>query len=118
MANAGLFLGWGDPVRGREQPGLKVLGEGLEYYARLEQEGRIEGFETVFLEPHGGDLSGFILLRGSEEQMDAVQRDDEFQRITVRATMIVESLGVVRAALGDGIGRQVELFQEAIGELG
>src|SRR5918997_5764113 len=76
MANAGLFLGWGDPVRGREQPGLKVLGEGLEYYARLEQEGRIEGFETVFLEPHGGDLSGFILLRGSEEQMDAVQRDD------------------------------------------
>jgi hypothetical protein len=118
MADAGLFLGWGEPVRGREQSGLQVFNEGLEFYARLQQEGRIESVETVLLEPHGGDLSGFILLRGSAEQMDAVLRDEEFERLTARASMIVQSLGVVRAAVGEGLGRQIQLYQEAVGELG
>ena len=67
MADAGLFIGWGAPVRGREAKGLEVVGEALAYYGRLQQEGAIESFETALLEPHGGDLQGFILLRGSEE---------------------------------------------------
>ena len=28
----------------------------------------IESFEPVFLEPHGGDLTGFILVRGDAEK--------------------------------------------------
>jgi hypothetical protein len=59
MAEAGLFVGFGLPVRGRERQAVKVFGEALEYYARLQQQGEIDSFETVFLEPHGGDLNGF-----------------------------------------------------------
>ena len=69
MADAGLFIGWGAPVRGREAQGLEVFGEALAYYGRLQQEGVIEGFETAILEPHGGDLQGFVLVRGSEERL-------------------------------------------------
>ena len=54
MADAGLFIGYGLPVRGRERQAVKVFGEALEYYARLQQQGEIESFETVFLNPHGG----------------------------------------------------------------
>jgi hypothetical protein len=118
MADAGLFVGWGEPVRGREGPGLQVFQEALEYDGRLQQEGRIESFEAVLLDAHGGDLSGFVLLRGTAEQIDAVQRDPEFERLTVRAGMIVQSLGVVRAFLGESMGRQIALYQEAISELG
>jgi hypothetical protein len=40
-----------------------------------EQDGRIESSETVLLNPHGGDLSGFTLARGSEAQIAAVRAE-------------------------------------------
>ena len=62
MPDYGIFVGFGTPVRGREAKSLEVFNEALQWYAQLEQEGTIESFEAVFLEPHGGDLGGFILL--------------------------------------------------------
>jgi hypothetical protein len=85
---------------GREAKGLEVFNEALAYYGRLEQEGVIEGFETVILEPHGGDLEGFILVRGSEEKLASLGVDDEFVRLSTRASLIVESVGVRRSATG------------------
>src|SRR5918995_2368277 len=107
MAEAGLFIGWGAPVSGREAKGLEIFNQGVEYWGRLQQEGRIESFEVVLLYPHGGDLYGFSLLRGSHEQLDAVGGDEEFLRLTTRAGLVVERLGVVRAALGDDLQRQI-----------
>ena len=78
MAEAGLFIGWGEPVTGREAKGLEVFAEALAYWATAEQDGRIESSETVLLNPHGGDLAGFTLARGSEAQMSAVRAEDAF----------------------------------------
>jgi hypothetical protein len=117
MADAGLFIGWGAPITGREAKGLEVFNEALAYYARLQQEGVIEGFETAILEPHGGDLQGFVLLRGSEDALAKLRVDDEFIRLSTRASLIVQSLGVIGAALGDGLGNAIGMYQEAISEL-
>src|SRR5262245_225587 len=114
MADAGLFIGWGAPTNGREAKGLEVFNESLAYYGRLEQDGVIEGFETVILEPHGGDLQGFILLRGSEERLAQLRVDDEFVRLSTRASLIVEGLGVVGAALGDGLEQSIGTYQQAV----
>ena len=43
---------------------------------------------------------------------------DEFLRVTTRAQLIVENFGVVSAATGGEIDRQMGLFLEASGELG
>jgi hypothetical protein len=117
MAEAGLFVGWGDPITGREAKGLEVFGEALAYYAKAEQEGRIESHETVLLAPHGGDLAGFILARGSAEQMAALRAEDEFERLNTRATLIVQKVGVVDAALGDGLEAAIGIYQEAVTDL-
>jgi hypothetical protein len=117
MADAGLFIGWGAPVRGREAKGLEVFSEALAYYGRLQQEGAIESFEPVILEPHGGDLQGFILLRGSEERLAQLRVDDEFVRLSTRASLIVEGVGVVGAALGDGLQESIDIYQQTISEL-
>jgi hypothetical protein len=69
------------------------------------------------LYPHGGDLAGFALLRGSGESLDGIRASDEFNRITARAGLIVENLGVVSAALGDSLGPQIELFRQATEEV-
>ena len=117
MADAGLFIGWGAPVRGREAKGLEVFNEALAYYGRLQQEGVIEGFETAILEPHGGDLQGFILLRGAEEKLAQLRVDDEFVRLSTRAGLIVEGFGVTGAALGDGLEQAIATYQEGVSEL-
>jgi len=117
MADAGLFIGWGAPVRGREAKGLEVFSESLAYYARLQQEGVIEGFETALLEPHGGDLQGFVLIRGSEDKLAQLRVDDEFVRLSTRASLIVEGIGVIGVVLGDGLEQSIGTYQQAISEL-
>lgn len=114
MADAGLFIGWGQVVRGREERALEVFNETIELYGRLQSEGRIESFEVSLLQPHGGDLDGFALLRGSEQQMDEVARDDDFVRGMQKADLIVDNLGVISALLGDGLARGISIYQEQI----
>jgi hypothetical protein len=117
MAEMGVFIGWGPPVRGREAKGLDVFNEAVAYWGRLQQDGQIESFEVVFLFPHGGDLAGFALLRGSGESLDRIRASDEFDRLVTRASLVVENFGVVSAALGDSLGPQLEIYQQAVGEL-
>jgi hypothetical protein len=117
MADAGLFIGWGEVVRGREERALEVFNETMQFYGQLQQDGRIESFEPCLLEPHGGDLQGFVLLRGSQEQIDAIHSDDEFQRQLTRANFIVDNLGVIQAALGEELGRQMSLYEAQVAEM-
>ena len=117
MADAGLFIGWGQVVRGREKRALEVFNESVEYWGGLQGDGKIESFEVVLLTPHGGDLAGFALLRGSVEQINALRVDEEFERRITRADQIVESQGVVDAALGEGLGTRARHLPGEIDEL-
>ncbi|MBS1879675.1 MAG: hypothetical protein JST31_09195 [Actinobacteria bacterium] len=117
MADAGLFIGWGAPVRGREERGLDVFQEALALEASLQEEGAIESFEVVLLAPHGGGLAGFVLVRGSREQIAAVREREDVNRLNVRAALIVEEFGVVDAYLNEGLAAQMETYREATAEL-
>jgi len=117
MADFGLFIGFGFPVRGRERQALKVFNEAMEYYARLQQQGEIESFESVFLEAHGGDLGGFTLVRGDRDKLASIRTSDEFARLSLRANLIVDSFGVLGAQLGERIGTQMGVFNEQVQEL-
>ena len=68
MADAALFIGWGQVVRGREKRAVQVFNESVEYWGKLQADGKIDDFEVVLLTPHGGDLQGFALLRGSSSR--------------------------------------------------
>jgi hypothetical protein len=117
MADSGLFIGFGAPIRGRERQAIKVFNETFEYYSRLQQEGEIESFEPVILEPHGGELGGFFLLRGDQDKLARLRGSEEFERRTVRADLIVENLGIVGAALGDRLMSQMAVYGEQVEEL-
>ena len=115
MADAGLFIGFGDPVRSRESQAVEVFNETLAYYGRLQEEGEIESFEPVFLEPHGGDLSGFILIRGDAEKLASLRVSEEFTQFATRASLIVDRFGIVGADLAERLQRQMEFYTEQIG---
>jgi hypothetical protein len=117
MADRMLFIGWGAPVRGREERGLEVFNEAVGFYGRCQQEGRIESFDVVLLDPHGGGLNGYMELHGSAEQLATLREDAEFRRLLVDASLIVEELGVVGGAANEGVAQQIEMYREAIGKV-
>jgi hypothetical protein len=117
MSDDALFLGWGQVVRGREEKAVSVFNESIEYYAKLQQDGKLESFEPWFLQPHGGDLNGFIILRGEPAQLDEILRSPEFERLQARVGMIVDRLGIVPAVTGESLARGKGQCQEAPADL-
>jgi len=117
MAGAAMFLGWGEVIHGREQKALEVFGEVVEYYGRLQQEGRIESFEPVLLAPHGGDLFGFVLARGDRQRLAEVRFSEEFERLLARGGLVVSRLGIVPAYTGEELGTQMENFRRQADDL-
>ncbi len=107
MGNSGLFVGFGAPHVGRETQSARVFGEAMEYFARLQQQGDIESFEAALLEAHGGDLNGFMLLRGDPAKLAMVRGSEEWGRLVARAIRVVGGFGVVSAGLHGGARRLV-----------
>lgn len=118
MPGDALFLGWGPVVRGRETKALEVFQETVAYYDSLRQAGKIESFEPMLLAPHGGELAGFILLRGDRASLDEVRSSEEFQRLTARASAIVDDLGVIDAYGDEALAKQMATFRAVSEELG
>ncbi len=119
MANYGLFIGFGYPARGRERQAAAAFQEALQYYGGLQQRGELESFEAGFLEPHGGDLGGFILLRGEIAKLNRIRYEDpEFQRLVVKSQLNVENIGVIAVQLGDQINQAMSIFMNELSALG
>lgn len=116
MADAGLFVGFGQPARAREQQALELFSRALDLYSELQARGEIDSFEPVLLEPHGGDLAGFILIRGTRDQLHELRQSEDFRRITARAGLVVEQFGVVDAHVGDGVSAQLAIYEQQMNE--
>lgn len=113
MADRILFIGWGAAVRGREAQGLEVFNEALGLLGRMQQEGRIEGFDVALLEPNGS-LNGYVQVKGTAEQITAVRADEEFRRNTLDAAMIVDDLCHIEGFTNEGIADAMTRYQDAI----
>jgi hypothetical protein len=105
MANGALVIGWGSVIPGREQKSLQVFNEAMQYYARLQQQGTIESFEPVALDYHGGDLQGFILVKGDRGKLNALRTSEEFLSFNNRAALVVNNFGVINAFIGEELQR-------------
>ncbi len=117
MADFGIFIGFGFLVRGREEAAVKAFNELLQLLGQQAQAGNVESIEPVFLQPHGGDLGGFVIARGERAKLDALVASEAFQRVMVRAQTCVDHLGVVNATLGAELQRSMGTFLSHTAEL-
>ena len=117
MADRMLFIGWGEPVRGREERGMEVFNEAIGIAGRAQQEGRIEKFEVRLLGANGGGLDGYMEVHGSAEQIAAFKEDEEFQRNTMDAAQIVQGLRHIDGVVNEGVADVIAMYQESIGKV-
>ena len=118
MPDRSLFIGFGQPVRGREERAVEVFNEFVGMFGRMQADGRIEDMDVTLLDPHGGDLGGFFMAHGSAEQCSALQLDEEFRRACIDANLIVENFGVVPAATGAAVAEEMTMYSEALQKVG
>jgi hypothetical protein len=118
MAEAALCTVWGTPTPGREKQALNVYNEAMQYWAGLQQEGKIERFDVTVLAPSGGDVAGFLVARGTAEQIDSLRRSKEFQQQTARVQLIASRLTVADAYVDEGLAQIMAQYQEVIEQAG
>jgi hypothetical protein len=116
MADRVLFVGWGETVRGREERAMEVFNEAVGLIGRMQQEGRIESFDVVLLNPNS-TIQGFMLARGTTAQIDALKADEEFLRNTVDAQLIVDNVTHIEGYTNEGVAKMMGMFQEAIAKV-
>ena len=118
MAEAGLWVAWGIPTRGRERQALDLLKHTItDYLDELVRGGRIERFDTAILKPQTTELGGFILIQGSRDQLASLRSDHDFARWTTQVQLVADKVGAVDAWVGDGLAEAFELYEEALAKL-
>jgi hypothetical protein len=118
MAETGFWVAWGLPTQGRERQALDLLTESRTYLDRLAQAGHIERFDIAILRPQTTELGGFFLIQGSQEQIDALRHDDDFQVWVNRVQLVADRVGIVDAWVGDGIAEASDLYEQALRKAG
>lgn len=112
MDQGALFVGWGAIIAGREKAAAGVLDEALRYLQRLQDDGSVDSVDVVLLEPHGGDLEGFVLVRGERDTLARLRVDEAFVRVIVGVQLVHQKVGVVGAYTGAGLQTLLRLWDE------
>ena len=114
MAEAALCTVWGDPIPGREKQALNVYNEAMQYWAGLQQEEKIERFDVTVLAPSGGDVAGFLVARGTAEQIDSLRRSEEYQQYLARGQLVASHVSIASAYVDEGLAQFMGWYQKVI----
>jgi hypothetical protein len=118
MAEAGFWIAWGLPTQGREKQALDLLNETRGYLAGLAEERQIERFDIAILKPQTTELGGFILIQGTQSQIDSLRRNDDFQVWVNRVQLVADRVGMVDAWVGEGLSEATDLYEQALRKAG
>ncbi len=111
MADAVLFMGWNRPVAGREAQANALFKESLGQLATWQKEGRIESFEPVVLSAHGGDLNGFVLVRGDARKLAELRLDERYIDMMIKGNMLLIGWGSIPGFVGQGLERMMARYE-------
>ncbi len=109
-----LLIGWNRAVVGREAAAGELFATTVAYYEKLQKTGKITSYEPYFLTQHGGDLNGFFVLKGTGANLHAVQTDDEFVDLILRAQHCLTNVGVIPTYTGNTIQDMMTRWTKSI----
>jgi len=114
MDRNSIFFAWNRSIPGRETLSGAHFEEFVAFLQGKAQTGAIQGFDTVLLDSHGGDLNGFFLIRGDSGNLDALTSSEEWIEHMTRASLHLEGSGSVRGVTGDAVMQRMALWSKHI----
>jgi hypothetical protein len=118
MAESGFWIAWGLPTQGREKHAIDLLEESRGYLEGLAGNGQIARFDIAILRPQSIEMGGFVLIQGTQQQIDTLRHDDEFQVWLNRIQLVADRVGVVDTWVGEGIAEATDLYERALRKAG
>jgi hypothetical protein len=115
MADRVIFMGWNRAVVGREKQAMQLFQKSMAYYSKLKTAGKIESFEAVLLMPHGGDLNGFVLIRGDAKKLGEIHDEAAAVELRIEANYCLDGYGVVFGYTGEGLTNLFSQWTKLVG---
>jgi hypothetical protein len=116
MADRVLFISWDTPIAGREEAAIEAFNDSVGFYGRLQQEGRIESFDVALLDANESQ-GGYIALHGSAAQLNALGEDDDFRRLMIQVSLIVNTMRVIPGVTNEGVAREMQMYADAVSKV-
>jgi len=114
MGSNVVFFAWDRSIPGRERQSGAHFQEFVQYLGSLQRDGTIQSFETVFLDPHGGDMNGFFLVRGERQKLDELVASTPWLTHITRAGSHLNRAGTVRGVTGELVMERMALWTSCI----
>lgn len=114
MSSNVVLFGWNRSIPGREHVSGAHFDEFVAYLAGLQKAGTIQGFDVVFLDPHGGDLNGFFLIRAESTKLDSLLSSTDWVTHMTRGALHLENSGAIRGATGEEVMKRMAVWKNAI----
>lgn len=117
MSNKALFLGWNRPIPGRETMAMELFASLMGMLETARKNGTIDSYEPVLLDAHGGELNGFVLIRGEQQGLDKLQSSDEFVDTQLRANVYLQQNGAIRGVCGQDLQKRMVTYRKLVQEI-
>lgn len=114
MSSNAIVFGWDRSLPGREQLSARHFQDFVAYLQAQKSGGRIESFDPVLLEPHGGTVNGFFLIRGTDDQIAALAASPDYIQHQIRAQLHLDGFGAWRAVAGAAVNERMAMWMQAI----
>lgn len=114
MGSNVIVFGWNRALPGREALSGQHFQEFSQYLAAQKGNGMIESFDTVLLEPHGGTLNGFFLIRCEPGKMPELIASADWMKHQIRAGLHLEGLTQLRGVTGAAVDERVAQWMKEL----
>lgn len=119
MAESALFIRWGQSFPGREEIGLGVFMNAVQFFTNQKDKKNVENF-SVYVANEGNitEQQGAMIIEGSFDQVNKLRNTEEYQTLLTKAAHVVPNLVVTSADTGPRVMQRIEKLQVIRKELG
>ncbi len=108
----GLYIGFGAVISGHEKEALDLFTDASTYYGKKLADGQVTFFEPFLMGSGDFTLStGFMIVKGPAPEIFSIMEESAFHKLNLRATHILEHFTWNVLIVGEGVGKQLDLFK-------
>lgn len=103
MADYGVEVVWREAHPGREKQALALWADSVAINDKYVANGELERWEGVIYDPAATGPAGSVRLYGTDQQVEAFIRSEDFTNIMLRASMLLNEVGIRRFMTGQAL---------------
>ena len=104
------FVSWNRPVAGKEAIAFEHFNQCISFLGKQQTAGHIESYEPALLDYRGGEMNGFIIIRGDRARIMNMCASEEWMDLAARASCLVTNFSAVFGEVNDAMKNRMVRF--------